>query len=86
MHVHLAVEVLLDAEFLGAGADEAHRRLRRFLHHVAQRTGQSHLPVPLTKANFNRQDIAAKLTHRQTRGYANLVRLFRVAVRELLWA
>src|SRR4029453_15702377 len=40
VHVHLAIEVLRDAELLGARGHEAHRRLRRFTHDVAELAGQ----------------------------------------------
>ena len=57
--VELAVEVAGDAELLGSRAHVAHRRLRRFLHHVAELAGQREMTLTRHQCRFRDEDFAA---------------------------
>ena len=76
VHVELAVEVLRDAELLGARAHVAHRRLRRLLHHVAELAGERQAALPGISVASVTQDLAAHLGPGQAGGDADLVLLF----------
>ncbi len=69
---------------MGAGVGQ--RRLRRFLHHVAQRAGQLNLAGSFAKADFDGQDVAADVADCQPGGHADLVALFGHAERKLFGA
>ena len=76
MHVEAAVEVLGDAELLGARAHVAHRRLRRLLHHVAELAGERQPAAAGHQRRFGDQNLAADFGPGQAGGDADLVLLF----------
>ena len=57
--VGLLEEVLVEAQPLGARADERQRRLRRLLHHVAELAGQDQLALAVHLRRLDEQDVAA---------------------------
>ena len=57
------------------------RRVRRLLHHVAQLAGEAQLALARHQRHLDRQDLAAHLGPGQAGRDADLVALFRCAVR-----
>src|SRR5438105_4535633 len=77
--VDLRVEVLGEAELLHLGPHIAQRRLRRFLHHIAELAGERQLALAGHERGFADEQLAAHLGPCQPRGHANLVLLLRHA-------
>ncbi len=67
---------------MGPGADVAHGRLRRFLHHLAQFAGDGQLALAFHQGAFHGEDLAADFGPGQTGGRADFVLLLGLQVAE----
>src|ERR1051326_2577442 len=74
VNVRLRERVERDAEGAGAGAQETPRRLRRFLHDVAQLAGERDLALPRHPDRLDEHDVAADGGPRESGGDADLGR------------
>ena len=81
--VVLLVEVLRQAEGIGAAADVGERGLRRLLHDVAELARQDELALALEHGDFSRQDRTADFGPGHARRDADLRLLLRLRLQEL---
>ena len=81
--VVLLVEVLRQAEGIGAAADVGERGLRRLLHDVAELARQDELALALKHGDFSRQDRTADFGPGHARRDADLRLLLRLRLQEL---
>jgi hypothetical protein len=73
VQIQFFVKILVDAQIVGTGADEADRRLGRFFHHVSQFAGDIELALTRHGQGFHAQQFAAHLGPGQPGGQADLV-------------
>ena len=72
MNVVLIELFRIDLQTLQLAAQIAQRRLRAFLHHVAQRAGEQQLAFAGHPRGFDEQDLAADRCPRQSQGNSEI--------------
>ena len=83
MNVALFEELRRDVELGRARLDQRQRRLRAFLHHVAQLTGENQFSASRCAACFDEQHVAAHRRPRQSGRDARQARAHRDFILEL---
>ena len=66
-------EIIGDPECFGIAPDVTESRLRRFPHHIAERSGDDKFFVAFHFGRFDEYDISSGLGDHEARGYADAV-------------
>ena len=82
MNIRVFVEIRIETQFDGIGADPGQRRLCRFLHDLANLTGYGQMASALRNIRFDKKNIAADVrprkSHSHTRHVCHLVQFIAV--------